>query len=427
MSYNKVELETSSKGATPEGAVTSTSIDANIQALDVAVRNAINAELIKSNDFGVDAGGRTRVSQITTLFDGKNLGVDDTLGFENTGTGSATFANNKVTLSVTSGQYMIRQTKRFFPYFSGKDQLIECTFDGFATQANVTKRIGYFSSNAVAPFDTNIDGFYLEDDGTIKTLKVFRNGTNTVSVALTAMDNYDFISSYNWDNFTVIGFDFLWLGGAVLRFWLKTELGFLLIHTINYSGTAQDTFTLSPNQPLRYEIRSSTGTGSLRYICSQVGTEGSVGESGKPLAIYNATSIACNTAGTIYAIKSIKKQTTFRDTAIEITQVSAGITASTDAGLVMLFINPILSAPISYTNREKIQDGTPTTQTITAGTGRLISCFPINDSGSDDSLKQNYYAFLSGTLDNTMDEYVLAYMPTTNNQNINGIISIREI
>jgi hypothetical protein len=378
-------------------------------------------------EFGIDAGGRTRISQVTTLLDGKNLGVDDSLIFQNVGSGTATFSNNKVDLSVGSGQYHIRQTKRFYPYFSGKDQLIECTFDGFGTQANVTKRVGYFSSSAVAPYTADFDGFFIEDDGTKKVLKAYRAGTETVSVDFTEMENYHYVSDYDWDNFTVIAFDFLWLGGAVLRFWLKTDLGFVLVHSVNYSGTAEDTFTLSPNQPLRYEIRSTTGTGSLRYICSQVATEGSINESGKPQAIYNPLSITTNAIGSIYALKGIKKQSAYRDTAIQIINISAAITATSDAGILMLFINPTLSAPLTYANVGKIQDGTGTTQMITAGTGRLIAAFPITSSGSDDSMRDSYYSFLSQQIDNTMDEYVLAYMPTTNNSTVNGIITIKEI
>ncbi len=68
------------------------------------------------------------------MLDGKVLGEDDTLLFENAGSGTATYAANKVNLSVTSGQYVVRQSKRFNPYFSGKSQLVECTFDNFQTQ-----------------------------------------------------------------------------------------------------------------------------------------------------------------------------------------------------------------------------------------------------------------------------------------------------
>ncbi len=53
------------------------------------------------SDFGKDAGGRTRVSQITTLLAGKILGADDTTLFENVGTGTATYGNNKLKLILT--------------------------------------------------------------------------------------------------------------------------------------------------------------------------------------------------------------------------------------------------------------------------------------------------------------------------------------
>jgi hypothetical protein len=389
--------------------------------------NLFSSEVtILGNNFGHDAGGRTRVSQITTLLAGKILGADDTTLFENVGTGTATYGSNKVNLSVTSGQYIIRQSKRFNPYFEGKCELVEATFDNFQTEANTTKRVGYFSSNAVAPYNSNLDGFFIEDNGTIKSLKAYRNGTLTIDVPFTTMDNYSAISSYDWSNFTVMAFDFLWLGGAILRFFVKTQNGFELIHTVNYSGTATDTFILSPNQPIRYEIRSTTGTGSLRYVCCQVATEGSINEGGKTLSLYNATSITTNVVGTIYALKSVRKQVAFRDTAVQILDVSVGITASTDAGILMLIVNPTLSAPLTYANNSKIAEGTATNQTITAGTGRVVCAVPINVAGSTDIIRENFLSFLSQSITDTMDEYVLAYMPTTNNQSVNGVLTIKE-
>jgi hypothetical protein len=382
--------------------------------------------LIQVPAFGADAGGRTRVSQITTLLDGKILGSDDTDLFENVGTGTATYGSNKINLSVTSGQYIIRQSKRFCPYFSGKSQLIECTFDNFQNQTNLSKRVGYFSSNEVAPYNSNLDGIFIEDDGLIKSLKAYRNGTLTIDVPFTTMDNYSSIITHDWANFNVIAFDFLWLGGAILRFFVKTSNGFELIHTVNYSGTATDTFILSPNQPIRYEVRSTTGIGSFRYICCQIATEGSIDEGGKTLSIYNATSKTANTVGTIYALKSVKKQSVFRDTAVQILDVSVGITASSDAGILMLIVNPTLSAPIVYANKSKIQEGTPTTQTITANTGRVVCAVPINVAGSTDIIRENFLSFLSGTIANVFDEFVLAYMPTTNNQLVNGVLTIKE-
>jgi hypothetical protein len=396
--------------------------DAQLRATAIPVTGTVST----NPPFGFDAGGRTRVAQITTLLDGKILGEDDLTLFENVGSGTSLYGNNKLNMSVTSGQYIIRQSKRFNPYFSGKGHLVECTFDNFQTEANVTKRVGYFSSDAVAPYNTTLDGFFIENDNGVFKLKGYRNGTQTIDVNFTAMNNYSAISSYDWSKFTVVAFDFLWLGGAVLRFFVKTQLGFELIHTVNYAGTSTDVFILSPNQPVRYEVRSSTGPGSLRYICSQVATEGSINEGGKTLSLYNTTSVTTNTVGTIYALKAVKKQAAFRDTAVQILDVSVGVTATTDAGVLMLIVNPTLSAPIVYTNTSKIQQGTATNQTITANTGRVVCAVPINVSGSTDIIKENFLSFLSQSITNTMDEYVLAYMPTTGNQTVNGVLTIKE-
>jgi hypothetical protein len=383
-------------------------------------------------NFGIDAGGRTRIAQITTLLDGKILGADDTDLFENNGTGSATYGANKVNLAVTAGQYIIRQSMRFYPYFSGKAQLVEFTCDNFQGEAGVTKRMGYFSSNAVAPFASNFDGFFMEDVAGVKTFYIYNNGTVKMSKALTAMDNYALVSGYDYADFTVFAVDFLWLGGAVLRVWLKTDLGFVLLHTFNYSGTDTDAFMLSPNQPLRYEVRSTGGAGSLRYMCSQIATEGSIDEAGKTSAVLNYTSVTTNNVGTIYALKGIKKQTAFRDIPIQILSMAVAITASTDAGIIILYKNPTLSAVLNYSNNGKIQDGIPTNPAspplVTAGTGKVLAALPIGTgtTGSTDIMKENFLSFLSSSLNNTMDEYVLAYLPTTNNQTVNGVLNYKE-
>ena len=114
----------------------------------------------------LDAGSRLRTSQMTTLLDGKILNSDTPFLFDNAGTGTGTYANNKYNMSVGVGQFRVRQSKRFNPYFSGKSQLIEVTFDNFQVEANTVKRAGYFSSSAVSPFTANYDGFYIENDGT---------------------------------------------------------------------------------------------------------------------------------------------------------------------------------------------------------------------------------------------------------------------
>lgn len=379
-----------------------------------------------NQDFSIDAGGRQRASTVTTLFDGKTLGADDTNIWENIGTGTGTYSNNKYSMSVTSGQYRIRRGKHTAPYFSGKSQLIETTFDGFQVEADVIKRVGYFSSSATAPHVDAYDGFWLENDGTTIRLIAQRNGSVTADVPWTSWDNYSAISSYNWANFTVAVFDFLWLGGTSLRLFLKTNSGFVLAHTFNWASNNTDTFIQSPNHSARYEIRSTTGTGSLRPICSQIATEGSITEDGKGLTIYNPSAITTNAVGTIYALKGVKKVAGFRDTAVRVTAASVCNTGTADAGILMLILNPTLSAPLSYTANSRISGGTATNQTVTAGTGRVLFAVPAGTAGSEVGLDDNYLASIGMTIADVSDELVLAYMPTTTNQSVFGTVTIKE-
>lgn len=395
---------------------------------NVAITNDVTSAV---NNFSYDPSGRLRVGQLTTMLDGKILNVDNARLFENVGTGTGTFTNNKYNMAVTSGQYLIRQSRRFTPYFSGKAQLIEETFDNFQPQANVVKRIGYFSSNAVAPYDTTKDGVWLESDGTTIRLICSRAGTETLNVAITAWSGYADLAEYqtlaNWQNFTVVAFDFLWLGGAVLRLYVKTSTGFVLAHTFNYAGSAQDVFILSPNQPVRYEIRSSTGVGSMRYVCCQVATEGSFNEAGETISVFNTAAITANAIGTIYALKSVRKIAARRDMAIQIVGMDVTNAATADAGILMLIQNPTVSASISYATNSNFEDGTPTTQTITAGTGRVVCALPVGSNGGGTQImKENFLSFLSGTIANVFDEYVLAYMPVTANQTVHGVLTIKE-
>lgn len=388
---------------------------------------------IAGDQIAADAGGRVRISQVTTIFDGKILNEDLPVLFDNQGTGTGTFTANKYDMTVAAGQYRIRQSTRYGIYFSGKSQLVECTFDNFHAQADVTKRVGYFSSNAVAPYDTTFDGFYLENDGTTIRLKMDRAGTNVLNADINTWDNYDLIDTYNWQNFTVVLFDFLWLGGAVLRLFLKTDLGFVLCHTFNYSGTTTNTFTLSPNQPVRYEIRSSGGAGSLRYICAQIATEGSIDESGRAGSTSNtSTAIACNVIGTRYPLLAIRKKTTHRDIAVRQLGVQLHVGTNNDILKWEVWLNPTTSAPLTFADNgyaveRAIGNGVITLTGFPSNSKLLHTGFSSYGSIMPENiLELEYYSFLGMTLNNTPDVAVFSVMPLTANINLWGCINYKE-
>lgn len=359
------------------------------------------------------------------------MNADETYRWASVGTGTVTFSQNKAVMDVTAGQYAVRQSPHWNPYFSGKSQFIEATFDNFHAQTGVVKRVGYFSSNAVAPYDSAKDGVWLESDGTTIRLIVARAGTEVLNKPLAEWDQAALMASYNWQNFTVCAFDFLWLGGAVLRLFVKANGRFMLVHQFDYAGTAQDVFMQTPNQPMRYEIRSTSSSGTFREICSQVSTEGSIDEQGDSLTLINAVAspIAANVVGTTYAIRGVKKRADRRDAHIELRDFGGCILSSggqADAGRFLLLLQPTLSAPLTYANNSKVQDGAATAgQTVTA-LGRVLGSAEVVGSGVAAPFTDNYLASLLIDIANTPYEVVLAYQPFTATQQIHGHITLKE-
>jgi hypothetical protein len=372
--------------------------------------------------------GALMVAEPTIIFDGKTLGADDTdFLWQNAGTGTFAWANNMCSMSVTSGQYCIRQSRRFMHYVSGYLQLIETTLDNFDTQVNTVKRIGYFSSSAVAPHTANYDGSAIVNDGTTYRIVSWNDGTETSNRVITSWKNYALISTYNFDNFTAIMTGFLWLGGAYHATWLATaDSGWILADYIPFVGNNKGTLFKSPSQPVRYEIVSSTGTGDMRAICSQVSIGGNnVSNVGNTIIAKNSASIACNTIGTIYALQGFKKNATYRDLAIKISEIGCVNGATTDTGILMLIRNPTLSAPLTYAAYEKIDRAIATTQTVTDNTGTIVTIHP-NNVATEASQEENYRAWFTQTITNTFDEYVLCYLSTSSNQDIRGLVSLKQ-
>lgn len=379
----------------------------------------------------LDAGGRLRVGQLTSLVDLKTLNEDDTLLWENSGTGAASaWADNKYTLSVTTGQYQIRRSRHYFPYFSGKSHQVEATVDGFQTQAGVTKRVGYFSSNAVAPYNSDKDGFWIEDNGTTKYLKVSRFGTETLSVAMADWNGDKDILTYDWSKFTVILFDFLWLGGAVLRVFVKIGDTFSLVHQFNYAGTATNTFTLSPNHSVRAEVRGDSDAGTMRLVCAQVSTEGSIEESGKQRSVDTGhVAISLATIGTTYPIIGIRKKTTHRDRAVKQVGIAAFV-GSSDTLLVTLQRNPTLSAPLTWSNvsssavQQGLGDGTIT---VTSPGEKLFGLVLVQNSVIPPNiLDKDFLSSIGMGIDNTSDQLIVCGTPVTATVSVTGIIGFKE-
>lgn len=376
--------------------------------------------------FSFDSSNRARVGSLTTLFDGKMLNQFDPLIWEVTGNGLSAFNINKVSLSATSnGQYYILKSKRYFPYFSGKSQQIELTSDNFHTQSGIIKRQGYFSSLSSAPYDSGqFDGFFLEDDGVTKRLKALRNGTETMNVPMSAWDNYAAIQNYDWSKFTVTAFDFTWLGGLILRFFMKTPKGVELIHSHHHAGNQSDVFIQSPNQPVRYEIRSTGGSGEFRSICSQVATEGSIAESGKNGTITSgAIGYTIATIGNIYPLLGLRMSSQNRNKNVRVIGTQAFTNSTNDVMILSLILNPTITLngdTITWTDEPNraVQKGVVTTgpaidATVAGGTPIISFIISQNSVIPPNILTEDFLSILGMSLGNIPDELWLCATPIT--------------
>ena len=373
-----------------------------------------------------DAGGRTRVSEITTLFDGKCLGQDNTKIWENVGTGTPSFSNNIAGMSVTAGQYQIRRGRQVTPYFSGKSQIIETTFDNMGSQAGVAKSVGYFSSTETAPYSANKDGFWLQVlESDQISIEIAKNGVSVASIPFTSWDNYELLKNYDFNKFSILVFSYLWLGGSSLTLHIKTEDGFVLAHTFDHASINTGTFIESPNHSVRYEIRSTTGAGNMNAICSTVATEGSLDEEGENTVFVDTTPRSTNNIGTIYALKSVKKLANLRDLSVTVNTATLTNNTSGDYGVGLILLNPTLSNPLDYVTNGRISEGTTSGSITVSNVGTVLGVISAGNTGEVSGLNKNVLAKLGMNIDNTSDEIVLAYQPTTANQAMLGTLGVK--
>lgn len=364
--------------------------------------------------------GRLRTSSQLSLGDYKQF-ANNASGQYHTvliGTGAATYESGLTggtALAVTSNlDAAIRQTYQWHNYFAGKPQKIELTASRFHTESNVIKRFGYYSSNTTTPFNSTLDGMYFENDGTTIRCKVMRAGTEIFNKPQANWENQNQLAAYDPTDFNFYVIDFLYLGGAVVNFYILTSYGLTLIATYQHINVDVSTFIKSPNQPVRYEIRSTGGAGVFNQICADVAVEGLVTNVGAnrswDMGSTPMTGLAANTR---YALMGIRLAN--RNIVAEISKLSVLSTAN-DNILVHLYIGgtlvgtPTWSA-ITYTNMEGWQGSISGSiaNNVHSGGVRISSAYVKADSGQtngNDTLRR-----IGSYIDGTVEQLYLTVTP----------------
>ena len=233
-----------------------------------------------------DAFGRLRVSNPHTLFDsslryGDNVEKWSESETDNSGnSGSAHNANEgliDLTVGESSGDSIIRETKRVFSYQPGKSLLVLNTFVMNEPKAYLRQRIGYFGAE---------NGVYLEQDNSsiyiVKRSKVSGSVVNTrVSQSNWNVDTLqgDGVTSYTLDltKAQILWSDFEWLGVGSVRVGFVINGQFIPVHIFHHANEVTTTYMTTATLPIRYEITNTDDTGTsstLKQICSSVMSEG---------------------------------------------------------------------------------------------------------------------------------------------------------
>lgn len=267
----------------------------------------------------VDAFGRQRVSNPVTLFDSSHRFRDNNLWVTaTTGTASATFNANQglVDLTVNNAENaeVVRETTKVFSYQPGKSLLVMNTFVMSPAKAGLRQRVGYYGAK---------NGIYLELDGSVLSFvkRSFVGGSLSNTSIGQSSWNIDTLDGNGPSGITldiskaqILWMDIEWLGVGSVRLGFVIDGQFIHCHTIHHANIITSTYITTASLPLRYEIKNTTatsGSSTMKQICSSVISEGGYGLSGAQQAVgipINAPR-TLGTAGTFYPVIGLRLKT----------------------------------------------------------------------------------------------------------------------
>lgn len=344
-----------SKGTTTAADVTSTSINADHQALDVTLYNADGSTPLSLDGFAaLDAFGRFRVSTPFTVFENKQIHNSQTYIWTEalTGGGSTTYSQNRAstTLNVfNNGDKVIRQTKERFNYQSGLSFLILVTFVMGPGTSGISKKIGYFDQN---------NGIYFENNGATNSITIRSNvtGTPVPNTVLQTNWNIDPLNGAGPSGLTldvtksqIFVIDIEWLGVGSVRCGFVINGKTYYVHKFDHSNIINSVYMSTPNLPVRSEIENvSAGVvvvgNTLEQICCSVMSEGGYNNPGLSYSVDRGISPLTNADNAhVYPLVSIRLEVNSGGVIVVPQAIDILCTSSNANFKWVLAVNPVIN------------------------------------------------------------------------------------
>jgi hypothetical protein len=389
-----------------------------------------------------DSFGRSRVSVLTLEFNSKLLNDKLPLFWDEdiagTGTSVHSVANAAVTMSVSANNdHVIRQTFLRWNYRPGASIQFFFTFLLGTVVANVTKRIGFFNSNTTTPFNSTLDGFYLEDNGTDVGLVISKNGVaNRIAQSAWNIDKFDGTGpsgiTIDFTKVQLMSVDMAWLGVGRVRVGFDIGGEIQIAHEFVHANINTSVFMSSPNHSCRYEIRSTGGSGSIDHICTSVATE-SIGAKGiGPIRSRDqgVGTSNMNVVGSFYATVGIRLKSTHSNVKVVVESISV-VNITNAGGIWRLLLNPTVAGTFTYTDvaNSAVQYASgntvsnPSTNTVTGG---VVIDGGYYSSAQATTLKIESAIHLGVSLAGVRDTLVLVMGFFTSNEDGAGSLTWRE-
>lgn len=272
---------------------------------NISLFSPFDGEVGYKDGHHIDAFGRLRVSNPTTIWDSQFEYNAHALYYDQTtavnGTLSHNAAHSSVDLNVTtdSGSTAVLQSFEYFRYQPGKSQQVVMTFLMAAATANMVQRVGQFDDN---------NGFYLQlsSSGSVNMVRrtktsgsVVNNQTAQASWNVDVMDGTGPSGkTLDLTKVQILHIDYQWLSTGRIRYGFDIDGDIVYVHQELVANILTVPSTTTANLPVRWEIRTDNiiaGARTLEAICVSVTSEGGQeAQTGHPFSFGREGATAAN-------------------------------------------------------------------------------------------------------------------------------------
>lgn len=268
----------------------------------------------------IDAFGRLRVSNPTTVFDNQVEYGLNSLIWNNAVTGSATVTSEilegviRLENTTLSGDKAVVQSKKYIRYQPGKSQLCAFTGNFRGVKENVVKRIGYFDEDNGMFFEVNDNGICVvirkNTTGTVVESRIYQADWNLDK--LDGTGDSGFTLDITKSNIFFVEFQALYVGRVRFGFDINGEIA--MCHQVLNAGNIEGIYIRTANLPIRYEmenISTVASATSMSMICTSVLSEGGQEEERAITHHVGTEGDLVSVSGTRVPIISIRSKQTF--------------------------------------------------------------------------------------------------------------------